>query len=283
MRMLSPKLENPTPGTEHLAEKNYRPVILRMSKESGMLNSMTESSFSRLFSRSSSSCNRKDSAQRARGTATGSREGGDARAAPKQDLTYHFGLLHRAWEAIQEEAILTGRGVEVVLNQLHHHLIAHLQRGETGQEGQPDFTHSCCTCASAQAAPDPFYSRPWSQRQQQPQRRALLLARQKLHVQTCPRQGGTPCHGRQREDVANETFHTRDTPACAETRTSTVTALLQRLLYFKGDHQLEDKLSRLLFFLNQFTIQNIDITFISCYFVPSSPSVGRPGQEGQSR
>jgi len=56
--MLSPKLGNPTPCPKYLGEKNYRPVILRMSKESGMLNSMTESSFSLLFSRSSSSWNR---------------------------------------------------------------------------------------------------------------------------------------------------------------------------------------------------------------------------------
>lgn len=61
-----------------------------------------------------------------------SMEGGDAGADPKQELTYHFGLLHCAWEAIQEEAILAGRGVKVVLNQLHHHFIAHLQRREMG-------------------------------------------------------------------------------------------------------------------------------------------------------
>lgn len=69
--MLSPNLGNPIPCTERLGEKDYRPVILRMSKESGMLNSMTESSFSLLFSRSSSSCNRKHPAQRGRGTAKG--------------------------------------------------------------------------------------------------------------------------------------------------------------------------------------------------------------------
>lgn len=48
-----------------------------------------------------------------------------------QELIQHFSLLHRAWEAVQEEAVLAGRGVKVVLNQLHHHLITHLRRGET--------------------------------------------------------------------------------------------------------------------------------------------------------
>lgn len=109
-----------------------------------------------------------------------SREGEDVGAVPEQELKYHFGLLHRAWEAVQEEAVFAGRGVEVVLNQLHHHLIAHLQREERqvhGQKGHPSFTHSylqsCCTHASAQPASQPFYSRSWCQRQQL-QHRALL-------------------------------------------------------------------------------------------------------------
>lgn len=59
------------------------------------------------------------------------REGG-AGAAPEQGgTTYHLRLFHRAGEAVQEEPVLAGRGVQVVLNQLHHHLIAHLQRGDT--------------------------------------------------------------------------------------------------------------------------------------------------------
>lgn len=59
----------------------------------------------------------------------------------EQPLTYHFSLLHRAWEAIEEEAILAWRGVKVVLYQLHHHLVAHLQRAETGAHsgGTPQF------------------------------------------------------------------------------------------------------------------------------------------------
>lgn len=40
------------------SEDKYLPVILRISRESGMLNSITESSFSFLFSMRSSSCKR---------------------------------------------------------------------------------------------------------------------------------------------------------------------------------------------------------------------------------
>lgn len=47
---------------------------------------------------------------------------------PKQGVPYHLCLFHCAWEAVQEEPVLAGRGVQVVLNQLHHHLITHLQR-----------------------------------------------------------------------------------------------------------------------------------------------------------
>lgn len=43
---------------EKPSEDKYLPVILRISRESGMLNSITESSFSFLFSMRSSSCKR---------------------------------------------------------------------------------------------------------------------------------------------------------------------------------------------------------------------------------
>lgn len=91
----------------------------------------------------------------------------------EQPLLYHFSLLHCAWEAVQEEAVLAGRGVEVVLYQLHHHLVAHLQRAEMGawSGGISQFyTQSCCTHNQCPGCTRAFS---WFQRQQ-PQRRALL-------------------------------------------------------------------------------------------------------------
>lgn len=86
------------------------------------------------------------------------------------------------------------------------------------------------------------------------------------------------------QDMGNATFHSGDTPACAGTWTSSVTSLLQRLLYRKERCQL--KLLRLLFFfLNQITIQNIDLTLIFCYFVPSPthpPREAGPGRKGRA-
>lgn len=93
-----------------------------------MLNSMTESSFSFLFSRSSSSCNKTPTSEGLREKGLLVLREGVADAAPKQELPYHLCLFHCAWEAVQEEPILAGRGVQVVLNQLYHHLITHLQR-----------------------------------------------------------------------------------------------------------------------------------------------------------
>lgn len=40
-------------------------------------------------------------------------------------------------------------------------------------------------------------------------------------------------HSLQYQDIGNATFHSRDTPAWAGTWTSSVTSLLQRLLYCK--------------------------------------------------
>lgn len=90
-------------------------------------------------------------------------------------------------------------------------------------------------------------------------------------------------HSLQHQDTGNATFHSRDTPACSGTWTSTVNSLLQRLLYRKEHCQL--KLLRLFFFfLNQFTMQNTNITLISCYFVPSPthPLLGRQVQAGRA-
>lgn len=53
-------------------------------------------------------------------------------------------------------------------------------------------------------------------------------------------------HSLQHQNMGNATFHSRDTPARAGTWTSTVTSLLQRLLYCREHCQL--KLLGLLFF-----------------------------------
>lgn len=49
-------------------------------------------------------------------------------------IAHHLCLPHSAGESIQEEAILAGGSLQVFLNQLHHHLIAHLTTGEGGEE-----------------------------------------------------------------------------------------------------------------------------------------------------
>lgn len=172
-------------------------MILRMSKESGMLNSMTESSFSLLFSKSSSSCKSKHPTQRGRckSRAPHHPEERSCLRSPEQQLKYHFSLLHCAWEAIQQEAILAGRSVEVVLNQLHHHLIAHLQRGEMGAWSEQTagiYTqlstqqlslcqHPACTRAFLQLVPVP-----------KADTQVAAVAEWKLHVHTCPHPGCAP-------------------------------------------------------------------------------------------
>lgn len=91
-------------------------------------------------------------------------------------------------------------------------------------------------------------------------------------------------HSLQHQDMGNATFHSGVTPACAGTWTSTVTSLLQRLLYRKERCQL--KLLRLFFFFfkpnhNTKYRHNLDFLLL-CTFTHTSPSGGRPGQEGQS-
>lgn len=95
-----------------------------------MLNSTTESSFSLLFSRSSSSYNKKHRVRGADAQGAPIPEEGDAPGQGLPRLTHHLSLLHRAREAVQEEAVLAGRGVQVVLDQLHHHLVTHLRNGD---------------------------------------------------------------------------------------------------------------------------------------------------------
>lgn len=53
-------------------------------------------------------------------------------SGPKES-TYHLCLSHSAREPIQEEAIFAGGGLQVLLNQLHHHLITHLMK----EKGKP--------------------------------------------------------------------------------------------------------------------------------------------------
>lgn len=118
-------------------------MILRMSKESGMLNSTTESSFSLLFSRSSSSYNKKPRVRGADAQGAPIPKEGDAPGQGLPRLTHHLSLLHRAREAVQEEAVLAGRGVQVVLDQLHHHLVTHLRNGD----GHTLISHTEPLCA----------------------------------------------------------------------------------------------------------------------------------------
>lgn len=42
-------------------------------------------------------------------------------------ITDHLSLFDRAREAVQQEALAAGWCVQVLLNELHHHLIADLQ------------------------------------------------------------------------------------------------------------------------------------------------------------
>lgn len=57
---------------------------------------------------------------------------------PKES-TYHLRLSHSAREPVQEEAIFAEGGLEVLLNQLYHHLITHLIK----EEGEPTECSSC--------------------------------------------------------------------------------------------------------------------------------------------
>lgn len=146
--MLSSKLGNLTPCSKCLGEENYRPVILRMSKESGMLNSMTESSFSLLFSRSSSSCNRKHPAQRAGGTAKGSLSPGKEEMpeqSPNRSLRTISACFTVRGKPSRRKPFL--QGGESRLFSISSTTISSLTCGEErwthGQEGHPDFTHSC--------------------------------------------------------------------------------------------------------------------------------------------
>lgn len=52
---------------------------------------------------------------------------------PKES-TYHLRLSHSAREPIQEETISAEGGLQVLLNQLHHHLITHLIKEEGGTD-----------------------------------------------------------------------------------------------------------------------------------------------------
>lgn len=142
-----------------------------------MLNSMTESSFSLLFSRSSSSCDRRHPAQRGRGTAKGPLSLGKGEM-PEQPLSRSSRTISACFtvrgKPSRRKPFL--QGGESRLFSISSTTISSLTCKDRahGQEGHPDFTpislQSCC--ASAQPAPELFYSHSWSQRQR-PQCRAL--------------------------------------------------------------------------------------------------------------
>lgn len=156
--MLSPNLGNPIPCAEHLGEKDYRPVILRMSKESGMLNSMTESSFSLLFSRSSSSCNRKHPAQRGRGTAKGPlspwKEEMPEQTPNRSSRTISACFTVRGKPSKRKPFL---QGGESRLFSISSTTISSLtcreERWVHGQEGHPDFYTAACRAAELMPVP----------------------------------------------------------------------------------------------------------------------------------
>lgn len=118
-----------------------------------MLNSMTESSFSLLFSRSSSSCKRKHPAQRGRGAA---KERGICCSSPSCTISACFTVRGKP---SRRKPFL--QGGESRLFSISSTTISSLtcseQRWAHGQEGHPSFIpRAAVPITSAQAAPEPF-------------------------------------------------------------------------------------------------------------------------------
>lgn len=152
---------------ELLGEKSYRPVILRMSKESGMLNSMTESSFSLLFSRSSSSCKSKRPTQRGKPGAPHLPEEKSCPSSSSRTISACFTV--RGKPSSRKPFLQGGVSRLFSISSTTISSLTCKRRDGCVVNRQQGLTCSCpqssCTCASTQPAPEPSYGQSQSQRQ----------------------------------------------------------------------------------------------------------------------